>query len=443
MKIQLSDHFTYGKLLRFVAPSIVMMVFTSIYGVVDGLFVSNFVGKTAFAAINLIMPVATGLGSLGFMIGTGGSALVSKTLGEGDSERASRLFTMLVIVSAIGGTVLAAIGILITKPVAIAFGATDRMLDDAVLYNVVLMCGLPFFTLQNVFACFMATAEKPKLGLGVTVLAGVTNMALDAVLIVGLNLGVLGAALATVASQVVGAAVPVIYFINKNNSSLLRFVKPEFDFKALLKVCGNGSSELMTNLSISVVNMAYNFQLLKIAGENGVAAYGTIMYVNWMFISIFLGFSLGTSPIIGFHYGLGNRAELKNVLKKCLVTVGTTGVVLAGTAMALSTPLAKLFVGYDETLFRMTARGFLIYSTAFFINGFNVFGSSFFTALNNGLVSAIISFGRLLLFQMIVVFTLPLLMGLDGIWLSITVAEFLALIVTVIFFAANRKKYGY
>lgn len=443
MKIQLSDHFTYGKLLRFVAPSIVMMVFTSIYGVVDGLFVSNFVGKTAFAAVNLIMPVATGLGALGFMMGTGGSALVAKTLGEGQSERASRLFTMLVIVAALGGAVLAVVGIFITKPVAVALGATGEMLENATVYSVTLLSGLPFFTLQNVFACFMATAEKPKLGLAITVAAGVTNMILDAVFIVGLKLGVLGAALATVASQIVGSVVPVIYFLNKNNSSLLRFLKPEFDFKSLLKVCGNGSSELMTNLSISVVNMAYNYQLLKIAGENGVAAYGTIMYVNWIFISIFLGFSLGTSPIIGFHYGLGNRAELKNVLRKCLVVVGATGVVLAGTAMALSTPLAELFVGYDETLLQMTARGFLIYSTAFFVNGFNVFGSSFFTALNNGLVSAVISFGRLLLFQMIVVFTLPLLMGLDGIWLSITVAELMALIVTAIFFATNRKKYGY
>lgn len=443
MRIQLSDHFTYKKLLRFVAPSVIMMVFTSIYGVVDGLFVSNFVGKTAFAAINLIMPIPTGLGALGFMMGTGGAALVSKTLGEGNSERASRLFTMLVIVSAVGGGVLATVGIVITKPVAIALGATAEMLADCAVYNVALLCGLPFFTLQNVFACFMATAEKPKLGLAITVGAGVTNMVLDAILIVGAKLGVLGAALATVASQVVGAVIPIIYFANKNNTSLLRFLKPAFDFKALLKVMGNGSSELMTNLSISVVNMAYNYQLLKIAGENGVAAYGTIMYVNWMFISICLGFSLGTAPIIGFHYGLGNKAELKNVLKKCLLIVGAGGVILAGSAIALAYPLSMLFVGYDKTLFDMTVRGFMIYATAFLVNGFNVFGSSFFTALNNGLISAVISFGRLLLFQMIVVFTLPLFLGLDGIWLSITVAELLALTLTATFFITQKKKYGY
>lgn len=420
-----------------------MMVFTSVYGVVDGLFVSNFVGKTAFAAINLIMPISVGLGALGFMIGTGGSALVSKTLGEGNSERASRLFTMLVIVSAIGGVVLAVVGILITKPVAIALGATDDMLGDCITYNFALLAGLPFFTLQNVFACFMATAEKPKLGLYITVGAGVTNMILDAILIVGAQLGVLGAALATVASQVVGAVVPIIYFANKNNSSLLRFVKPTFDIKALLKVCGNGSSELMTNLSISIVNMAYNYQLIKIAGENGVAAYGTIMYVNFIFISIFLGFSLGTAPIIGFHYGLGNKSELHNVFRKCMIIVGIGGVILAGSAIGLAYPLSTLFVGYDKVLLEMTVRGFMIYSVSFLINGFNVFGSSFFTALNNGLVSAVISFSRLLLFQMIVVFTLPLLLGLDGVWMSITVAEFLALILTVTFYITQKKKYGY
>ncbi len=443
MRIQLSDHFTYKKLLRFVTPSIIMMVFTSVYGVVDGLFVSNFVGKTAFAAINLIMPVSVGLGALGFMIGTGGSALVAKTLGEGNSERASRLFTMLVIVSAIGGTVLAVVGILITKPVAIALGATDDMLGDCITYNFALLAGLPFFTLQNVFSCFMATAEKPKLGLVITVGAGVTNMILDAILIVGAHLGVLGAALATVACQVVGAVVPIIYFANKNNASLLRFLRPAFGFKALLKVCANGSSELMTNLSISIVNMAYNFQLIKIAGENGVAAYGTIMYVNFIFISIFIGFSLGTAPIIGFHYGLCNNAELHNVFKKCLIIVGIGGVILAGSAIGLAYPLSMLFVGYDKELLEMTVRGFMIYSLSFLVNGFNVFGSSFFTALNNGLVSAVISFSRLLLFQMIVVFTLPLLLGLDGVWLSITVAELLALILTVTFFVTQKKKYGF
>lgn len=420
-----------------------MMVFTSVYGVVDGLFVSNFVGKTAFAAINLIMPVSVGLGALGFMIGTGGSALVAKTLGEGNSERASRLFTMLVVVAAIGGTVLAAAGILITKPAAIALGATDDMLGDCIIYNFALLAGLPFFTLQNVFSCFMATAEKPKLGLIITVGAGVTNMILDAALIVGAGLGVLGAALATVASQVVGAVVPIIYFADKNNASLLRFVKPAFDFKALLKVCGNGSSELMTNLSISIVNMAYNFQLIRIAGENGVAAYGTIMYVNWIFISILLGFSLGTAPIISFHYGLGNNSELHNVFGKCMITVGIGGVILTGAAIGLAYPLSTLFVGYDKALLDMTVRGFTIYSVSFLINGFNVFGSSFFTALNNGLVSAVISFSRLLLFQMIVVFTLPLLLGLDGVWASITVAELLALVLTVAFFITHKKKYRY
>lgn len=442
MAIQLSEHFTYKKLLRFVLPSIIMMIFTSIYGVVDGLFVSNYAGKTSFAAINLIMPVIMGISALGFMMGTGGSALVSKTLGEGNKEKANDYFSMIVMSTIIGGIILSIIGEIFTPQLAKMIGADDTMIKDSVTYGRVLFASLTAFMLQNVFQSFLITAEKPNLGLLVTVLAGVTNMVFDFLMVGVFKWGVMGAGIATALSQIVGGIVPLIYFMRENNS-LLRLKKFKFDGQALLKVCANGSSELMTNLSISIVNMLYNFQLMKIAGENGVAAYGTIMYVNFVFIAIFLGYSIGTAPIIGYHHGAGNTKELKNLLGKSLKLVGIFGVCLMVSAILLSGVLSKIFVGYDEELFEMTSNAFRIYAVSFLICGFNIYSSSFFTALNNGMVSAIISFMRTLVFQILSVLILPMVLGLNGIWLSITVAEVLSLIVTITFLIKNKEKYHY
>lgn len=442
MAIQLSEHFTYKKLLRFVLPSIIMMIFTSIYGVVDGLFVSNYAGKTSFAAINLIMPVIMGISALGFMMGTGGSALVSKTLGEGNKEKANDYFSMIVMSTIIGGIILSIIGEIFTPQLAKMIGADDTMIKDSVTYGRVLFASLTAFMLQNVFQSFLITAEKPNLGLLVTVLAGVTNMVFDFLMVGVFKWGVMGAGIATALSQIVGGIVPLIYFMRENNS-LLRLKKFKFDGQALLKVCANGSSELMTNLSISIVNMLYNFQLMKIAGKNGVAAYGTIMYVNFVFIAIFLGYSIGTAPIIGYHHGAGNTKELKNLLGKSLKLVGIFGVCLMVSAILLSGVLSKIFVGYDEELFEMTSNAFRIYAVSFLICGFNIYSSSFFTALNNGMVSAIISFMRTLVFQILSVLILPMVLGLNGIWLSITVAEVLSLIVTITFLIKNKEKYHY
>lgn len=442
MAIQLSEHFTYKKLLRFVLPSMIMMIFTSIYGVVDGLFVSNYAGKTSFAAINLIMPVIMGVSALGFMMGTGGSALVSKTLGEGNKEKANDYFSMIVTSTIIGGIILSIIGEIFTPQLAKMIGADDTMIKDSVTYGRVLFASLTAFMLQNIFQSFLITAEKPNLGLLVTVLAGVTNMVFDFLMVGVFKWGVMGAGIATALSQIVGGIVPLVYFIRENNS-LLRLKKFKFDGQALLKVCANGSSELMTNLSISIVNMLYNFQLMKIAGENGVAAYGTIMYVNFVFIAIFLGYSIGTAPIIGYHHGAGNTKELKNLLGKSLKLVGIFGVCLMISAILLSGVLSKIFVGYDEELFEMTSNAFRIYAVSFLICGFNIYSSSFFTALNNGMVSAIISFMRTLAFQILSVLILPMVFGLNGIWLSITVAEVLSLIVTITFLVRNKEKYHY
>lgn len=442
MKIQLSEHFTYKKLLRFVLPSIVMMIFTSIYGVVDGLFVSNYVGKTAFAAVNLIMPFLMAISALGFMIGTGGSAIVAKTLGEGKKEQANEYFSMLVYLTLIGGIVLSALGILFSPLIARGLGANDALLTNCVLYARITLLSMPAFMLQNVFQSFFVTAEKPKLGLGVIVIAGVTNMVLDFLLVGVFQIGLAGAAFATVTSECIGGLFPILYFARRN-SSLLKLGRTHFNGKIFLCACGNGSSELMTNLSSSIVNSLYNIQLMNLAGENGVAAFGTIMYVNFIFIAIFLGYSIGSAPLVSYHYGAGNHDELKNLFQKSLRLIGIWGLMLFILAQLIARPLAAIFVGYDADLFSMTQNGFRIYCIAYLINGFNIYGSSFFTALNNGLISAAISFLRTLVFQLAAVLLLPLLLGINGIWSAVAVAELLTLGLTVTFFVRNRKKYHY
>lgn len=442
MKISLSDHFTYRKLLKFVAPSAVMMMFTSIYGVVDGLFVSNYVGKVPFAAINLVMPFIMILGGIGFMIGTGGSALVSKTLGEGDREKANRYFTMMIYLSLICGAAASVIGFVFIRPISYLLGATDAMIGDCVEYGRMIFLFTTAFMMQNVFQSFLVTAEKPRLGLLATVGAGVTNMALDAWFIVGLGWGVKGAALATGISQTVGGILPLIYFL-RPNSSLLKITRTKLEIRPVFLAVTNGSSELMSNISASVVSMIYNIQLMKFAGEDGVAAYGVLMYVQFVFIALFIGYAIGSAPIIGYHYGAINHSELKNMLKKSIVIMSISGIIMTLLAQALALPLAKVFVGYDEGLFDMTVHAFRVFSFSFILAGINIFASSFFTALNNGAVSAAISFLRTLIFQSTAVIVLPMIWKLDGIWLSITVAEVFALIISVTFLAAKRKKYNY
>lgn len=442
MKIKLSDHFTYSKLLRFVFPSIIMMVFTSIYGVVDGLFVSNFAGKTAFASINLVMPFVMILGGIGFMIGTGGTALVSKVLGEGKKEKANEIFTMMIIFTLLLGALLSVIGVISMPWVAKFLGATEEMMADCVIYGRIVTGFTVTFMLQNVFQSFLIAAEKPKLGLLATVLAGIANMALDAIFIIVFKWGVAGAAIATGLSQCVGGIFPLIYFSRKN-SSLLRLTKTKLEIKPILNACGNGSSELMSNISSSVVSMIYNFQLMKYVGEDGVSAYGVLMYVQFIFVAIYIGYAIGCAPITGYHFGARNHNELKNMLRKSSFLSAVSGVVLTILAILLSSPLAKLFVGYDKELYELTRHAFRLFAYSFLLAGFNIFTSSFFTALNNGAVSAAISFMRTLIFQTSSVLILPIFLGVDGIWWAITVAEFFAFILSLIFLFAKRKKYNY
>lgn len=440
--IRLSDHFTYSKLLRFTLPSIVMMVFTSIYGVVDGLFVSNFVGKTAFASVNLVMPFVMILGGMGFMIGTGGTALVSKILGEGDPDTANRTFSMMVLFTLALGIVLSAAGIVFMRPVSRFLGATDAMMDDCVLYGRI-VTGFTFtFMLQNVFQSFFIAAEKPKLGLKVTVAAGLANMVLDALFIAVFNWGVAGAAIATGLSQCVGGVLPLVYFL-RPNSSLLCLSPTRLRLRPILAACGNGSSELMSNISSSVVSMLYNFQLMRLAGEDGVSAYGVLMYVQFIFISIYIGYSIGCAPVVSYHFGAQNHGELKNLLGKSVLLMGCTGVVLTALAMALADPLSRLFVGYDAGLFALTSHAFRLFAWSFLLAGFNIYASGFFTALNNGGISAAISFLRTLVFQSASVLILPIFLDVDGIWWAITVAEVFAFLISVTFLLAKRGKYHY
>ena len=444
MNIQLSDHFTYGKLLRFTLPSIAMMIFTSIYSVVDGFFVSNFAGKTPFAAVNLIMPFLMIAATVGFMFGTGGTAIVAKTFGEGNKEKANKYFSLFVYVAFTLGVILAVLGVVYTRPIARLLGAEGELLENCVVYARINLLALPFFVLQLLFQSFFVAAEKPHLGLAVTVSAGVTNMILDAVLVILLpqEYKLAGAAIATAMSQFVGGIVPLFYFSRKN-SSILRLGKTSLDGAAIRKACTNGSSEFMSSVSMNIVGMLYNRQLLKFAGENGVAAYGVMMYVSLVFAAAFIGYSIGTAPVIGYHNGAENHTELQGLLRKSLILTGSFGICMVVAAELLAVPLARIFVGYDSALMAFTVTGFRIFGLSFVFMGFAIFGSGFFTALNDGLTSALISFLRTLVFEIAAVIVLPLIWGIYGVWISIVFAEFMAFVLTGLFLVAKRKKYHY
>ncbi len=442
MNIGLSEHFTYKKLIKFTLPTIIMMIFTSIYGVVDGIFVSNCVGSDAFAAVNLIMPAIMILGTIGFMMGTGGSALVSKTIGEGDKDKANRYFSMLIYLLAIIGFIFTVFGVIIVEPMAKLLDADENMLQDCVVYGRTLLIFLVPFCLQNAFQSFLIVAEKPTFGLIISIISGVTNMILDFLLIYVFKMGVLGAALATGISQVIGVVVPIVYFASKKNN-ILQFTKTKFELKPIIQSCTNGSSEMLTNLSMSLVNMLFNMQLMKYAGSDGVVAFGIIMYVGFIFSGTYLGYSIGTAPIIGYHYGAENNDELKSLLKKSIILIAVTSLVMTGLAELLSKLLASIFVSYDEGLLNLTTNAIRLFSTSYLISGFNIFSSSFFTALNNGFVSAAISFLRTLVFQVIMIFLLPLIWEINGIWLAVTIAELLSLFVCIMFLVKNKKKYKY
>ena len=442
MIIQISDHFTLGRLVRYTAPAALMMVCTSVYGIVDGLFVSNCVGVESFAALNLIYPFIMMLSALGYMFGTGGTALVAKTMGEGNQQRANGLFSMLVAVTFAAGIVCGAIVFVFVRPVGQLMGASGNLLEEAVVYGSILAFSLPFLMLQVSFQSYLAAAGKPKAGLAVEIVAGIANIVLDAVLIVGCGWGLAGAAVATAVSEVLGGALPMLFFVGKR-AGAMRLTRPQLEWRLLGKACLNGSSELVTNISMSLVAMLYNYQLMIYLGSDGVAAYGVIQYVMWIFGSMFMGYSVGASPLVSYQYGAKNKVELSSLFKKSLMIIGVLGVALTAAALLFGRPMAALFVGYDESVLELTVHALSIYSFVFLLMGFSMFGSAFFTALNNGLVSALISFLRTLVFECGAVMLLPLFFGEMGIWSSIIVAECMSVIITTVFLVALRKHYGY
>lgn len=442
MAIQLNDHFTYKKLFKAVVPSVLMMLFISIYSIVDGLFVSNVVGDTAFASLNLVYPVLMIVGGVGFMIGTGGSALVSKTLGEGKKEKANQYFSMFIWLTLILGIIISTVLYIFTPSLTLMLGAEDDMVDYCVTYARICLIFQTSFIVQNTFQSFFVTAEKPHLGLILSLVSGVCNIVLDALFIVVFEMGIAGAALATGISQTIGAVVPIFYFRLKKDL-IIKLGKPVFKFKPMINGCINGISELVTNISASIVGIIYNFQLLKLAGKDGVSSYGVILYCQFIFLAIFFGYSMGTAPIVGFNYGANNKEELQNIFKKSLKIIGVTSLILFGFSEILARPLSMIFVSYNQELLEMTVRGFRIYAISFIICGFNIYSSAFFTALNNGGVSLLLSIGRTFVFQIISVILLPIFLGLEGIWASIIFSELLAIIMTILFFILMNKRYGY
>lgn len=440
--LKLSDHFSYKKLLRFTLPGIMMMILSSTYGVIDGFFISNYVGSTAFAGVNFILPVIVILGFVGMMFGTGGSALIGKTMGEGDRRKANEIFSMLIYVTIAVGFIFGALGVVYLRKMVSALGAEGQLLEDSVLYGRIILLVLPFAMLQAEFHSLFPAAERPKIGMHITIAAGLTNIVLDALFIIVFSWGLRGAGWATAISMMVGGAVPIIYFARKN-TSLLRLTKWKLDLKALLKTCSNGASEFVSIVAMSAVGILYNVQLLKYAGEDGVAAYGVVMYVSMIFMALFGGFAMGSAPIFSYHFGAKNIDELKGLFRRSFVIIGGFSVILFLTSIVFANPISKLFVGYDQELMKITQRGFRLYAFSFLIVGIPVFGSALFTALNDGFTSATIAFSRTLVFEIVAILIFPLILGLDGIWLSAVFAEAMALVVTLILIKMKRDKYQY
>lgn len=442
MKVELAGHYGLRRLVKTSLPMIAMMIVTSIYSIVDGYFISNFAGSTAFAAMNLVWPALALISAVGLMIGTGGSALVSKTLGEGDTGRADEIFTMLVHIALIIGAVLTVGLFIFMKPLIIALGAEGEMIPKAVMYGRIVVLAMPEFIMQMMFQSFYMTAERPELGTRMSIISGCINIALDALFVVGFGWGLTGAAVATALALAVGGIYPLWFFSSKKNNTHLQFVCfSRIDWKAITRTCTNGMSEYVGNIALNIVSIGYNLQLMKYIGENGVSAYGIIMYVGFIFAAVYIGYNLCVSQVIAYNFGAGNRAELRSLLKKSLLLIGIGGVIMTALAEGSAPLLAKIFVGYDAELCSLTVRALRIYMLSFLICGFNMFCSAWFTALNNGLVSAAAAFARTLIFELGAVLIVPGIIGIDGIWLAVSIAEVLAVLMSAILILAYRKRY--
>lgn len=444
--IKLSDKFNYSRLLRFALPSIVMVLISSVYGVVDGVIVSNYTDVEHFAALNLILPYITLLGAAGLMLGTGGSALVGKILGEGKSIRANGIFSLLTYTTIAIGLFLGLFGYITSDAVANILGADETMQHLSFEYSGIIFLFLPCYVLQLYFQSLLTTAERPSLALQITLLAGITNIALDILFVIYLKQGLRGAAYATGVSQTFGGLLPLLYFIlNRKKSDInIKLGVALWDLKAICKSCVNGLSEWLMSVSLAIVSFLYYYLLLTgDRGEMGVDTYGVLLYFSYIFIAVSVGFSRGIAPVISYHYGASDRHELHSLLMKGLLIVLVLNLVSGITAQVLSAPLANIFVGHDKGLYEYTVVAFRIYSIHFFVTGFNIYISSFFTALNNGKYSGWISVLRTICFESISILTIWMLFGVDKIWWGVTIAEFLTMVIAFSFLFLKRNFYGY
>lgn len=428
MNIELAGHYGYRRIVGSVLPSIGMVLITSIYSIVDGFFVANFAGKTGFAAINLTFPAIMMIGSLGLMIGTGGAALVAKIKGEGYPQKANRVFSMLVQFGVALGVVLGVALAIAAPAVARWLGADEPMMEDCILYIRLNMIGMPGFVLQCAFQSFYMAAEKPQLGTLMSAVAGVTNIVLDAVLVWALGMGVTGAAIATAAGCTIGGLFPVYYFASRHNKGSLRIVPTRIIWPYIGKACTNGLSEYVGSIAMNIVTICYNLQLMHYIGEDGVSAYGVVMYIAFIFAAVFIGYNIGITPVIGYHYGARDISEQRSLFHKTIIIISILGILMTITAELFAGQLAHIFVGHDTELTELTIHGMRLNLLAFLICGINMFVSALFTGLNNGYVSATASFARTLVFEMICVWLLPSIWGIDGIWVAWPIAEVLALL---------------
>ena len=440
----MDGHYGYRRILKAMWPMVLMLMVTSVYSIVDGWFISNYAGSTAFAAMNIIWPALAIVSALGLMIGAGGSALVSKTFGEENPEKANRIFTMLIRITFVVGVAISVLLIILMKPLAVALGAEGEMIRPAVIYGIILTLAMPVYMLQMAFQPFFMTAEKPKLGTMTSIACGLANILLDFLFVAVFGWGLTGAAVATAASFLIGGVIPLVFFASRRNDTVLRFVRgSRYDWHAVRQSCLNGLSEFVGNISFNIMAICYNLQLMRYIGENGVSAYGILMYVGFIFGSIFIGYNMGISQVIAFNYGAGNKAELRSMLKKSFVLIGICSLAITLAVQLLASPLSRLFVGYDQELCALTEHALHIYMNSFLICGFNMFASAWFTALNNGPVSAAAAFTRTLVFELGCVFALPPILGIDGIWMAVNFAEVLALILSLALIFGFRKRYGY
>ena len=440
--IQLSDHFDYKTLLKFTVPSVLMMVISSVYSIVDGLFVSNFAGSDGFAAVNLMMPIAMMISCIGFMAGAGGSALISKTLGEQKNDEARNQFSLIIYIILALSVVIGIAVFLFIPQIAAMMGAEGVIYTNCVIYGRILIAALPAFMLQILFQNFLVVAERPKMGMIIAISSGVTNIVLDALFVAGFRWGVGGAAAATVLGQVIGGLVPLAYFMMKKNH-LLWFTKTKFHVETIKRTCSNGFSAFINNASMSLVGIVFNLRLMALMGSDGVVAYGVVMYVTYIISGVFMGYSTGISPVFSYNLGAGNKDEIKELFKKSLVSISVAAVILVALVMIFARNLAAIFVSYDDNLMTLTTEAIRLYNISFLIAGFNIFAAAFFAALNNGAVSGVLSLSRTLVFQLGCLFILPALMGSKGIWLSVTAAEIFAVLAALYFVAKNKGKYQY